>query len=384
MTSIDGGDERGIDPANGPGLLEQLDSEGAVVMRSLRLDAIEPDPDQPREYFDPDELQELAESLNSEGLLQEPAVYPVAVDDLGQPVRYRLLFGERRWRAARLAGWTDMRCKVLPSNKNEDLIGRLRRIDQQAKENSVRAALSAVEEAKSIQLKLEVLRKLKPSSTVTALVEQIAQERKTSASTVWRLLDLLNAPPALRTAILHRKITSRDLAFVLATFWSGLVKRHQEDSKGRRDMNFYKTVKAWAEKQGLELCSETLNRYANANFLDPKMVKASVKAAERIEQSAEEEFERAVRRAIEQAWTVKDARRFLESQRGSKGLEVRHTPVLFERSKAQGRLRLTVYLSRMGDPGIATADTRRELAKILQELLAAVDSGGAVETSGAS
>lgn len=366
-------------PTRRPGLLEQLESE-AVVIRTVSLDAIEPDPDQPREYFDPTELQELADSLRSEGLLQEPAVYPIAMADDGRPSRYRLLFGERRWRAARLAGWSELRCKILPSNRDEDLITRLKRIDQQSAENSARAALSAVEEARALHVKLGVLRQLNPSSTASALVEQVAQERRLSASTVWRLLDLLNAPAALRAAILQRKVTSRDLAFQLASYWSRLLKEHQADTKAKRELNFHNAVKDWAEKQGLELNADALNRYAAEHFLEPKMVKASIKTAEKIERSAEEEFSRVVTRAIENAWTVKDARKLLSGS-GERSKETDTCPPLFERSDVKGKARLTIHTARLQDAAIATSDARRELAVVLRELLMEVERGCSQEAT---
>ena len=353
-------------------LLQQLESESAVIIRSLSLDAIEPDPDQPREHFDPVELQELADSLAADGLLQEPAVYPIATDDDGGPTRYRLLFGERRWRAARLAGWATLRCKIVPSNRDDDLIARLKRIDQQSAENTARAALSAVEEARAIQVKLGVLRQMNPSSTGSALVEQLARERKVSASTVWRFLDLLNAPASLRSAILERKIRARDLAFQLASHWSAVLKEHQVDAAAKREVNFRNAVRAWAEKEGLELNADALNRYAAEHFLEPKMVKGYIKAAEKLERAAEEEFGRVVARAINEAWTVKDARRRLA---GPKRRAAAPPPMatLFDRDEAKGRV--TVHVGRLHDAAVGTVEARRELAAVLRELLAEVEGG---------
>ena len=63
----------------------------------IRVDAIDPNPDQPRRIFDPNRLDELARSIERSGLLQ-----PVVVRRAGD--RYELLVGERRWRAAGRAG----------------------------------------------------------------------------------------------------------------------------------------------------------------------------------------------------------------------------------------------------------------------------------------
>jgi len=67
----------------------------------IPVDQIAPNPDQPRRVFDPDELQRLADSIQRHGILQPVVVQQAAA---GAPHRYELLVGERRWRAARLAG----------------------------------------------------------------------------------------------------------------------------------------------------------------------------------------------------------------------------------------------------------------------------------------
>ena len=71
-------------------------------LRMVPLSAIEPNKDQPRREFDEEKLQQLADSISRYGVLQ-----PLLVRDMGNG-RYQLLAGERRWRAARLAGLTDL------------------------------------------------------------------------------------------------------------------------------------------------------------------------------------------------------------------------------------------------------------------------------------
>ena len=77
------------------------------------LSAIEPNKDQPRREFDEEKLQQLADSISRYGVLQ-----PLLVRDMGNG-RYQLLAGERRWRAARLAGLTE-----LPVQLKEDVYKR--------------------------------------------------------------------------------------------------------------------------------------------------------------------------------------------------------------------------------------------------------------------
>ncbi len=73
-------------------------SAGQNTLRDLPLDLITPGPYQPRSVFDPGRLEELAESIRHQGVIQ-----PVVVRATGDN-EYQLIAGERRWRAAQLAG----------------------------------------------------------------------------------------------------------------------------------------------------------------------------------------------------------------------------------------------------------------------------------------
>ena len=76
--------------------------EADTRIETLPLREIEPDPDQPRKTFDHDTLGELAASIAEHGLLQPIAVRPHGVG------RYLIVAGERRWRASRMAGLTEV------------------------------------------------------------------------------------------------------------------------------------------------------------------------------------------------------------------------------------------------------------------------------------
>jgi ParB family transcriptional regulator, chromosome partitioning protein len=107
--------------------------------KEIRLDRIQPDPNQPRRFFDPDKLKELAASIRIEGVLQ-----PVVVRyDTGRDV-YVMLHGERRWRAAKDAGLTAI--PALVRDVPED-----RRLIQQLMENIVRDDLNAVDRAAALR-----------------------------------------------------------------------------------------------------------------------------------------------------------------------------------------------------------------------------------------
>lgn len=79
----------------------------------LRIDLIDPNPLQPRHVFQPDRLRELSQSIEANGIIQ-----PLIVRKKGE--RYELVAGERRWRAARLAGLTDV--PVVVQNTSDDLL----------------------------------------------------------------------------------------------------------------------------------------------------------------------------------------------------------------------------------------------------------------------
>lgn len=76
----------------------------------LPLQKVEPNPNQPRKHFDEEELQALADSIAAHGLLQ-----PLAVRDMGGGF-YQIIAGERRWRAARLAGLSEVPVVVVEAD----------------------------------------------------------------------------------------------------------------------------------------------------------------------------------------------------------------------------------------------------------------------------
>jgi ParB family chromosome partitioning protein len=95
-------EERELSPA----VLSLISPEGKDRPRGVRnipLDRITPNPEQPRMIFDEDALAELAASVTEHGVLQ-----PVLVRPTGEFQQYQLVAGERRWRAARAAGLTEI------------------------------------------------------------------------------------------------------------------------------------------------------------------------------------------------------------------------------------------------------------------------------------
>jgi ParB family chromosome partitioning protein len=95
IESTDGATAADLSPAR-PG----IDGSGAL---SVELDRVTPSPLQPRRHFDSARLQELAQAIRSQGIIEPLVVRPAPSSD-GAGARYELVAGERRWRAARIAG----------------------------------------------------------------------------------------------------------------------------------------------------------------------------------------------------------------------------------------------------------------------------------------
>lgn len=97
---------RGLGALLGDESLVQTDS----TISSLPLHKIEPNPDQPRKSFNEEELQALADSIREHGIIQ-----PLAVREISTGI-YQIIAGERRWRAARIAGLSEVPVQVIKAD----------------------------------------------------------------------------------------------------------------------------------------------------------------------------------------------------------------------------------------------------------------------------
>ena len=139
----------------------------------LAVDAIEPNPEQPRRRFDDAGLRALAGSLRERGLLQPVLVAPADADG-----RHALIAGERRWRAAKLAG-----LERLPAFIRDNRDG-ASRLELALIENAAREDLTPVEEARTLHALISDL-----GVTQAELARRIGRSRTDLANTM-RLLDL--------------------------------------------------------------------------------------------------------------------------------------------------------------------------------------------------
>ena len=171
--------------------VEELGTESGARRRfalQIPIADIRPNPEQPRRGFDPVSLQELADSIRMHGILQ-PLLVREGLSG------YELIAGERRLRAAAIAGLTEVPVIVHPGSG-----GRLEeRLELALVENLQRTDLNAIEEARAIQ---RLLRDF--GLTQEALGERIGKNRVTIAQSV-RLLGL---PEPVVKAIESNTITA--------------------------------------------------------------------------------------------------------------------------------------------------------------------------------
>ena len=146
----------------------------------IPLDAITPNPRQPREVFDEDALAELVHSLREVGLLQ-----PVVVRAIGDGTRYELIMGERRWRAAREAGFSAIPAIVRDTGDDDMLRDALL-------ENLHRAQLNPLEEAAAYDQLLQDF-----GCTHDELAGRIGRSRPQISNT----LRLLKLPPLVQRRV---------------------------------------------------------------------------------------------------------------------------------------------------------------------------------------
>ena len=128
----------GLDALFGGSDFDEAESE----LLHLPISKVEPRLEQPREYFDEDALQELADSIAQYGLIQ-----PITVRKLDTGY-YQIIAGERRWRASRLAGLTEVPVRVIEADDR-------RTAELALVENLQREDLNPIEEAKGYRTLIE-------------------------------------------------------------------------------------------------------------------------------------------------------------------------------------------------------------------------------------
>lgn len=161
----------------------KAESSGSLY---LPISQVESCSSQPRKHFDPESLQELADSITEHGIIQ-----PLTVRRLASGY-YQIIAGERRWRAARLAGLTEVPVIVMEADDRK--AAELAMI-----ENLQREDLNPMEEAAGFQSLIE---------NYHMTQEEAAQQVGKSRSAVTNALRLLGLTPAVRKLVEENKLSA--------------------------------------------------------------------------------------------------------------------------------------------------------------------------------
>ena len=185
---------RGFDVLMPGGVDSSLLEEDKNRVQKLFVSDISPNPDQPRKHFDLEALEQLAESIKQHGVLQPLIVTP------SQRGGYRIIAGERRWRAAKLAKLNRIPAVVRTSEELEAL-------EIALVENIQRVDLSPLEQAVSIQ---------RLHDQFSQSYEVIAGRLGKAPSTVVNIVRLLQLPPAAQAALREERISEGHARSLLA------------------------------------------------------------------------------------------------------------------------------------------------------------------------
>lgn len=158
-------------------------AEGAV---RIKISEIEPNREQPRKEFDSEALSELADSISQHGVLQPLLLRPLLTGG------YRIVAGERRWRAARMAGLTEVPAVVREMTDAEEMLFALI-------ENLQREDLTPLEEARGYRTLIE---------TQDFTQEEVSQAVGKSRPAITNALRLLNLPQDIQQMLENGEITA--------------------------------------------------------------------------------------------------------------------------------------------------------------------------------
>lgn len=167
---------------------EASTSDGGL--RTVPIESLSPGPDQPRKRFEPQALAELSRSIETQGIIQ-PIVVSPQPHEPGKPRAYLIVAGERRWRAAQLAGLQQVPV-VLREVDHEQ------RLELALVENIQRADLNPIEEARAYAQLIELRQ-----WTQDELAERVGKDRSTIANAI----RLLRLPDKVQELVREGKLT---------------------------------------------------------------------------------------------------------------------------------------------------------------------------------
>lgn len=222
------------------------DKKDKITVVQLDIAHIRPNPNQPRKYFDEEALNGLAESIKSQGIIQ-----PLTVEEIA-PGEFSIIAGERRFRAAKIAGLEKVPAIVVS-------ISEVQRIQMSLIENIQRENLNAIEEASAYQYLIDhsgftqemVAQKVgKSRSAVANSLRLLSLNDKMkddivsgamSAGHARAILSLVNPADRdlLRDKIVHEGLSVRDAEILAESYNKGhkLIQRKKNNNKDSEVIN---------------------------------------------------------------------------------------------------------------------------------------------------
>lgn len=165
----------------------------------LPIDQIKPNPNQPRQYFPKEEIENLANSIKESGLLQ-PIIVRCSPNETDHAVTYEIVAGERRWRAAAEAGLS--RVPVLLRQLSDKEV-----LEFGIIENVQRSDLNVIEEAEAYH---------KLISNFGATQESIAQTIGKDRASIANALRLLKLSPQIQQMLINKELTAGHAKILLS------------------------------------------------------------------------------------------------------------------------------------------------------------------------
>lgn len=210
-----------------------------LLLLSVRLDAIRPDPEQPRRTFPSSSLEELSESIRQEGIIQ-----PIEVMELA-PNHYQLVHGERRWRAAQIAG-----LEAIPAVVQRQEYDDTTRLVRQLVENIQREDLNDVDRAAGLLRLRELLQEELDARVANGNDEanatpwsktftwaKVGKRLGMTRQRIHQLIRLLELPDEIKNDVRDGRLSERE-----TRIYQGLQKRQQRSLHRARYKNELSTL----------------------------------------------------------------------------------------------------------------------------------------------
>ena len=237
-----------------------LNQEAQIDFKMLPIDRVFPNKNQPRKLFDKSTLEELAQSIRENGVLQ-----PILVRQIGN--NYQIVSGERRYRASKLAGMKSIPAVVRHLSEEKTMLAALI-------ENIQRQDLNPVEEARTLR---DII--LNYGLTHDQLAEKVGKSR----SALTNRLRLLQLPPEVQIMVADGRISAG----------------HAKMLAGLKDNE---TVRFWAKK----IISEQLSVYETEKQIGQSKAEEQVTFKKKLKASGTSDLHiRALEDTLQELWGAK-------------------------------------------------------------------------------